>query len=182
MDMDLPVVVVTGASGYVASHVIIALLATGRYRVRGTLRSAANSANLTHFPGGAVEYFEANLMSDQGWEAAMKGASYLLHVASPFPIGKVAPDSLCQPAVEGTERVLRAAAASGTRQQLRDGGRSLIFVGGRSHDLPNRAARIVQVPYKQASPVWYAQGVPLYSVRTRSRNSHAQVLCPHAEL
>ena len=49
-------------------------------------------------------------MADQGWDQAMAGCRYVLHLASPFPL--VAPadeDDLIRPAVEGTRRVLAAA-------------------------------------------------------------------------
>ena len=35
----VPIVLVTGASGFVATHVIKQLLEQGKYRVRGTVRS-----------------------------------------------------------------------------------------------------------------------------------------------
>ena len=36
----VPIVLVTGASGFVATHVIKQLLEQGRYRIRGTVRDA----------------------------------------------------------------------------------------------------------------------------------------------
>ncbi len=105
-------VLVTGASGFVAGHCIQALLAEG-YSVRGTVRSLANAAKVKHLdkvaPG--VELVEADLSRDDGWDEAVAGATYVLHVASPFP--KVTPDDeneLVRPAVEGTLRLLSAAA------------------------------------------------------------------------
>ena len=38
-DDGVPIVLVTGASGFVATHLIKQLLEQGRYRVRGTVRS-----------------------------------------------------------------------------------------------------------------------------------------------
>ena len=37
-DDDVPIALVTGASGFVATHLIKQLLEQGRYRVRGTVR------------------------------------------------------------------------------------------------------------------------------------------------
>lgn len=59
---------------------------------------------------------EADLLSDAGWAEALSGVTYVLHTASPFPIGKVEEGSLVRPAVEGTRRVIRAAAAAGVKR------------------------------------------------------------------
>ncbi len=56
-------------------------------------------------------------MADQGWDQAMAGCRYVLHLASPFPL--VAPadeDDLIRPAVEGTRRVLAAAVRNGVQR------------------------------------------------------------------
>lgn len=105
-------VLVTGASGFVAGHCLQALTAAG-FKVRGTVRSLKSLAKIQHLekiaPG--VELVEADLSSDDGWEAAVAGATYILHVASPFPA--TIPDhedELIRPAVDGTVRVLQAAA------------------------------------------------------------------------
>jgi dihydroflavonol-4-reductase len=65
----------------------------------------------------ALEFVEADLLSDDGWNAAVSGCVYVLHVASPFPEGvpKNA-DELIVPAREGTLRVLRAARAAGVKR------------------------------------------------------------------
>lgn len=46
---------------------------------------------------------------------AVKGATYVIHVASPFPdIIPANPDDLIKPAVDGTLAVLKAASEAGT--------------------------------------------------------------------
>ena len=108
-----PLVLVTGASGFIGSHCILALLGSNKFSVRGTVRSigSKSTAHLTTHPGlKDATLVEADLLKDAGWDAAVAGCDYVLHVASLFPIGKVPENSLVQPAVEGTERVLRAAA------------------------------------------------------------------------
>ena len=114
-------VLVTGITGFIGSHVAIALLRQG-YRVRGTLRSRARAdeiraiiaANLDSDPGDRLTFAEAELMSDAGWAAAMDGCTAVLHVASPVPTKPVDdPDEVIRPAREGTLRVLRAAVGAG---------------------------------------------------------------------
>ncbi len=79
-------VLVTGASGFIAGHCVAALLADG-YRVRGTVRSLANRAKVRHLDAvgrahdDRLELVEADLTSDAGWDRAVAGCSYVLHVA-----------------------------------------------------------------------------------------------------
>jgi len=112
------VVTVTGASGFIALHCVRELLERG-YRVRGTLRSlsrqsAVRTALAPLEPGDRLSFEEADLSDDSGWDAAMAGATYALHVASPVP--KRAPrdpGELIRPAREGTLRALGAASRAG---------------------------------------------------------------------
>ena len=115
MSSTTPLVLVTGVSGYIASWVAYAALKVG-YRVRGTVRSLANEDKIKHLrdlcPGSRhqIELVEADLTSEDGWDAAVRDCDYILHVASPFPLEEPKdPDVLIKPAVEGTLRVLRAA-------------------------------------------------------------------------
>jgi dihydroflavonol-4-reductase len=60
---------------------------------------------------------ETELLSDQGWDEAMSGCRFVLHLASPFPLLPPAhEDILIRPAVEGTRRVLGAAIRSGVQR------------------------------------------------------------------
>lgn len=117
-------VLVTGASGYLGGHVTREFLEHG-YRVRGTVRSLANPKKVDHLKKlgeahpGRLELVEADLTSDAGWKEAVAGCTFVEHVASPFPAQE--PDDeneLVRPAVDGTLRVLRAAAASGTVRRV----------------------------------------------------------------
>jgi nucleoside-diphosphate-sugar epimerase len=105
---------VTGAAGFIAGHCVRELAARG-YEVRGTVRpSSADPA-----VDGLTAVVRADLDSDEGWAQAVAGCDYVLHVASPFPLEDPSdPDVLVRPAVEGTLRVLRAAAASGTVRRV----------------------------------------------------------------
>jgi len=111
-------VLVTGISGFIAKHCAVELLNAG-YRVRGTVRSPAarDAVRATlgnHADVSALEFVEADLLVDEHWAGAVAGCSAVLHVASPFPSSQPKDENvLIRPAVDGTLRVLRAAAAAG---------------------------------------------------------------------
>jgi dihydroflavonol-4-reductase len=112
-------VLVTGASGFIAKHCIAELLKSG-YRVRGSVRRPEAASEVTAAvaklvePAGRLEFIPLDLLSDAGWDEALRGCKYLMHVASPNPIAfPKDPDELIRPAREGTLRALRAAAAAG---------------------------------------------------------------------
>ena len=59
----------------------------------------------------------ADLLSDHGWDDAVKGCQYVLHVASPFVVGVPKDENeLIVPAVQGTTRVVEAAIREGVKR------------------------------------------------------------------
>jgi nucleoside-diphosphate-sugar epimerase len=116
-------VLVTGATGFIAGHCIQELMAHG-YAVRGTVRNLA-TADVAHLhalarqTAGSLELVEATLEADSGWREAVDGCAYVWHIASPNPPELPRhEDELIRPAVDGTLRVLRAAAAAGTVRRV----------------------------------------------------------------
>lgn len=116
-------VAVTGIGGFLGRHVAAQLLRAG-YDVRGTLRSLKNAKSVEAairsaegVTGGRLTFAVADLLSDNGWDAAFSGVTDVIHTASPFP-SRVPKneDELVVPAREGTLRVLRAAKSAGVRR------------------------------------------------------------------
>jgi uncharacterized protein YbjT (DUF2867 family) len=99
-------VLVTGISGHVGQHVGAELLRHG-YEVVGTVRSESKAAATKAAIGAVVptdrlRFAEADLLSDSGWDEAMHGCSYVIHVASPFVLAEPKDeDDLIIPAVQG---------------------------------------------------------------------------------
>ncbi|RDX55168.1 NAD(P)-binding protein [Lentinus brumalis] len=105
-------ILVTGASGFLATHIVTQLL-EGGYRVRGTARGAKLDLIREHFK--ANPNFEAVKIDDIAtgdFSSALKGVNAVIHTASPL-VGKAAPAEQIQGAVEGTLNVLRQAVAAG---------------------------------------------------------------------
>lgn len=116
MNKAATTVLVTGGSGFLASHCIAQLLAAG-YRVRTSVRDLrrepevrAMIAKAAVEAGDRLSFAVADLERDAGWAEAVAGCGYVLHVASPFPAGVPRhEDELIVPARDGALRVLRAA-------------------------------------------------------------------------
>jgi dihydroflavonol-4-reductase len=108
-------VLVTGGSGFIASHTILQLLNAG-HRVRTTVRDLKREPEVRAMlkqggvqAGDRLSFFPADLQNDAGWAAAVADCDYVLHVASPFPANVPKhEDELIVPAREGALRVLRA--------------------------------------------------------------------------
>ena len=114
-------VLVTGASGFIAGHCIKAVLERG-YRVRATVRrpeAVAEAREALGEAAGDVAFVLAALDDDDGWPEAVAGCRFVLHTASPTKlIPPRDPDKLVRPARDGALRVLAAAAAAGVERTV----------------------------------------------------------------
>ena len=74
---------VTGASGYIAMHVIDQLLKQG-HSVRGTIRNLNDKEKVDALKKlGPIELVEADLENTESWKRAVKGVEIVLHIATP---------------------------------------------------------------------------------------------------
>lgn len=121
MGTEQETVLVTGGSGFLGGWCVAELLRRG-YSVRTTVRDLSREAELRSrvenlsgsSAGDRLAVVAANLTSDDGWDRAVDGCEWILHVASPFPLAQPKdPDELIVPAREGTLRVLRAGLRAG---------------------------------------------------------------------
>jgi len=104
---------VTGASGYIASWLVKLLLERG-YTVNATVRSLNDSKKTAHLLAldGAKErlhLFEANLIEEGSFDAAVDGCEGVFHTASPVLLSVTDPEAeLIEPAVKGALNVLKS--------------------------------------------------------------------------
>lgn len=116
-------ILITGGTGFIGQHTIIAALAAG-YRVRAAIRSLDRAdgvrAYLAHGgaePGDRLSFVETDLLRDAGWAEAAQGCVYAIHSASSTPSGNYASEEeWIRPAVDGNLRLLRAARDAGVKR------------------------------------------------------------------
>ena len=115
-------VLLTGISGYIGNHCAVELLKNG-YSVRGSVRSLSKKEKVIEAiskeidPKDNLEFCELDLLKDKGWDKAMEGCEFVLHVASPFVMIEPKDENeYITPAVDGTLRALKAAKKSGIKR------------------------------------------------------------------
>ena len=108
-------VLVTGVSGFLGHHCAVELLKSG-YHVKGSVRDLNKKSEVLNGikkeidPNGKLEFVKLDLLSDDGWDDAMQGCKYVLHVAGPFSVKE--PDDqneYIEPIRGGTMRALKFA-------------------------------------------------------------------------
>jgi dihydroflavonol-4-reductase len=153
-------VLVTGGTGFVASHTIIQLLKAG-HDVHTTVRRLEREADVKAMlrTGGIdreterLSFFAADLGDDAGWPQAVAGCQYVLHVASPFPSAQPAnEDALIRPARDGTLRVLRAARDANVERVVMTSSFGAIGYGHPARTLPFTEADWTDVSGADVSP------------------------------
>lgn len=115
IDQKSPVMV-SGGSGYLASHIIQQLLSEG-YLVHTTVRDKHTKDKYEHLidmaakSPGEIRIFDADLLKPGSFSEAMQQCSHVFHTASPFKIGKIKnpQQELIDPAVNGTMNILETA-------------------------------------------------------------------------
>ncbi len=130
-------VLVTGANGYIAKHIIIELLKK-KYIVKGSVRDLKYSSKIEadlekHLDNKVnIEFCKASLDSDEGWLDAADGCDIILHTASPFPSKAPKADSdLIIPAKEGTIRILNAALNKSIHRVIITSSNAAVYDGNR---------------------------------------------------
>lgn len=105
-------VFVTGATGFVGSHVARELAARGA-DLRLLVRRTSNLANLEGLAGRTVI---GDLLEPESLRAAVRGCDAVMHVAADYRLWVRDPDAMYKANVEGTRALLRIAREEGVRR------------------------------------------------------------------
>lgn len=105
-------VFVTGATGFVGSHVARELARQGA-DLRLLVRSASNLANVEDLN---AELFTGDLCDPESLRRGIAGCEFVFHVAADYRLWTRDPQQMYRANVEGTRSILRAAAESGVRR------------------------------------------------------------------
>lgn len=128
-------VLLTGVTGFLGSHTAIQLL-NKSYEVVGTLRNMARADEIKQVIAQhtsnieKLSFAEADLTDEAAWPDLMKGISYVMHIASPFP--RELPkreENLIIPAKQGTLNILNAAAENGVKRVVLTSSTGAIIYG-----------------------------------------------------
>jgi len=118
----LKTILVTGGTSYIGKHCIAQLIERG-YQVRTTIRDKSKSdeikSDLEKYLGKEInlEFFEADLLNDDGWNDAVIGCDAIMHVAGPFPMSYEGGEKeLTGPHEDGAMRVFRIAKDHGVNR------------------------------------------------------------------
>ncbi|PYI24775.1 flavonol reductase [Aspergillus violaceofuscus CBS 115571] len=106
-------ILITGASGFVATHVLRVFLQRG-YRVRGTVRSEQTAEKVREIFAEYGDKLSFTIVKDiaqpGAFDEAVKGVQGIIHTASPFAFSVQDQErDLLQPAIQGTLQLLSAA-------------------------------------------------------------------------
>lgn len=132
------VTLVTGASGFVGSHVARQLVAAG-HSVRLLVR---RSSRLDFLADVAAERVEGDLRDAASIARAMQGVKQVFHVAADYRLWARNPEEIYESNVGGTRRLLEAGAAEGVSRIVYTSTVATIAVSGagNSHDaLPDES-------------------------------------------
>lgn len=120
------IVLVTGANGHVAQHMISQLLSLSPSpQVRATVRSASSKADVTQAFKKSVQEGQLDLRIveditvEDAFDDVLRDVTYIAHIASPLTLNpRSVEDDLLVPAMKGTTSVLHSALNSPTLKSV----------------------------------------------------------------
>eukprot|EP01065_Artemidia_motanka_P008899 TRINITY_DN14519_c0_g1_i1.p1 TRINITY_DN14519_c0_g1~~TRINITY_DN14519_c0_g1_i1.p1 ORF type:complete len:381 (+),score=77.29 TRINITY_DN14519_c0_g1_i1:62-1204(+) len=122
-------VAVTGATGFIGSHIVHELLRRG-FRVRAVVRNPADKDKNAHLiaaaeatgDAGKLEFVAGDLTQVGSYDTAFEGCQAVVHSAAVVEIGNVGHAegmrTVVEPAVAGTRNVFRGIAKAGSVQRV----------------------------------------------------------------
>jgi dihydroflavonol-4-reductase len=168
-------VLVTGGSGYIGGWCVAGLLQQG-YVVRTTVRDLSKegptrtSLDRIVDPGNRLSFYAANLTADDGWDAAVEGCDYVLHVASPLGVADPKdPNDLIVPAREGAKRAVSAAIRAGVKRVVLTSSVAATNIGARAVDWAHADVANLKGDWISDETVWTDPAAPKVSAYAQSK-------------
>jgi dihydroflavonol-4-reductase len=128
---------VTGATGFVGSHVARQLVDAG-HRVRILVRRSSNVQSVEGMP---FDRAEGDLRDAASLARAVEGVQRVFHVAADYRLWARDPEEIYQSNVEGTRRLLEAANHAGVERIVYTSTVATIAVPSHAETLPNEGTR-----------------------------------------
>ena len=114
-------VLVTGAAGFIGSHVVAQLLQSGT-QVRATVRNPKNAAFLNSLPiaeGGSLQIVAMDLLDFASVRSAVSDCKDVIHCAASLPVGaNDAQKDIVDPSIEGTTNLVKALQQAGVVERI----------------------------------------------------------------
>ena len=178
-------ILVTGANGFIGLHTVLHFLKLG-YNLCATVRTQEQGEKVLktlakHTDTNKLEFIQADLTKDEGWDQAVTGCDVVLHVASPFPTEAPKDENeLIIPAREGTLRVLRAAEKGGVKRVVLVSSMAAVTGG---HERENRAFNesdwtdISKTDYAYAKSKTLAEQAAWGFIRSAQNKNGMELVC-----
>lgn len=147
-------ILVTGATGFLGSHVVRAALRRG-FKVRGLIRKPSSLRNLKGLP---VELWRGDIRSKESIREALKGCQWLFHMAAEYRFTSLEGKKILQTNIEGTKTVLQAAKEAGVERIVYTSSTATIGIpeyGGAGNELTPLSKKDLVGPYKRSK--YYAE-------------------------
>ena len=128
-------ILVTGGTSYIGKHCIAHLL-NKQYKVRTTIRDLKRAdeikSDLKKYLNNDfdIEFFETDLLKDDGWNSAISGCDAIMHVAGPYPISfEGSEEDQIKPHEEGTLRILKFANSNDVERVVMTSSIAAVWMG-----------------------------------------------------
>ncbi len=147
---------VTGATGFVGSHVARALVEQGA-DLRLLVRSTSRTDNIADLKADRVV---GDLREPESLKKSMSGCEFVFHVAADYRLWVRDPDEMYRANVEGTRAIISAAQQSGVRRVIYTSSVATTPIGGMDIK-PTPTGRIIVDFLKRKFPAYVDTGLNL---------------------
>src|SRR6267143_1842135 len=153
---------VTGASGFLGSHVVRQLVARGE-KVRVLLRASSNNRAIADLP---LEYVTGDLRDSDSLSRALTGVTRVFHVAADYRLWAKRKQDIYDSNVGGTKNLLDAAKRAGVEQLIYTSTVATIAVDRPRHPNEFTDARLEEMVGHYKRSKWLAEKEALSAAKS----------------